>query len=105
VLSSIPAARVLASKYIGVSIIWKDRAIHPDVSVIRMFRVEWEAARERWIENYDGEDGSSIESLRAKEVQRSLQRYESIREPSTAGGASTGKMGGRVYKSSPTDPT
>jgi hypothetical protein len=70
-----------------------------------MFGVEWKAARERWIENYDEEGGSSIESLSVGEVQRSRQRYESMREPSTAGGASTGNVGGRVSTSSPTDLT
>ena len=62
-----------------------------------MFGVEWKAARERWIENYDEEDGSSIESLSVGEVQRSRQRYESMRERSIVGGASTGNMGGWVY--------
>jgi hypothetical protein len=42
-----------------------------------MFRVERKAARQRWIKNYDEEDGSSIESLTVAEVQRSRQRYES----------------------------
>jgi hypothetical protein len=70
-----------------------------------MFEVERKAARKRWIENYDGEDGSLAESLRVAEVRRSLQHYESMREPSIVGGTSTGSMGGRVYKSSPTNPT
>jgi len=50
-------------------------------------------------------DGSSTESLSVGEVQRSQQPYESMREQSTVGGASTGKTGGRVYTSNPTDPT
>jgi len=70
-----------------------------------MFRVDWKAVRDRWIENYDVEDGSSTESLRVGEVQRSRQRYESMREQSTVGCASTGNMGGRVSASNPIDPT
>jgi hypothetical protein len=70
-----------------------------------MFRVDWKAARAHWIENYDEEDGSSTESLSVTEVQRSRQRYESMREQSTGGGASTGNMGGRGWPSNPTDPT
>jgi len=53
---------------------------HPNVSVIRMFRVERKAARKGWVENYDEEDGSSAESLRVAEVRRSQQRCESTRE-------------------------
>jgi hypothetical protein len=70
-----------------------------------MFRVESEAATRRGIINCDGEDGSSIGSLRVGEVQRSRQLYESMREQSTVGGASTGNMGGRAYTSRHTDPT
>jgi hypothetical protein len=70
-----------------------------------MFRVEPEAARDRWIENTDGEDGSSIESLTVGEVKRSLQRYKSMREQSIVGCASTGNMGGRASTSNPIDLT
>jgi hypothetical protein len=69
-----------------------------------MFRVESEAARRRWIENCDGEDGSSTESFRVGEAKRSPQRCESMREQSIAGGESTGNMGGRVSTSTHTDP-
>jgi len=70
-----------------------------------MFTVESKAARQRWIENYGEEDGSFTEDLKAGKSKRSRQLYKSTREQSIAGGASTGSMGGRVYKSSPTDPT
>ncbi len=70
-----------------------------------MFRVEENEARQRWIVNFGGEDGSSVESFRVGEAGRSLQRYELMREQSTAGGVSTENMGGRVYKSNPTDLT
>jgi hypothetical protein len=70
-----------------------------------MFRVETEAERDRWIENSDGEDGSSIESVTVGEAKRSRQRYESMREQSIVGCASTGNMGGRVSASNPIDPT
>jgi hypothetical protein len=33
-----------------------------------MFRIEPEAERERWIVNYDEEDGSSIENLTVGEA-------------------------------------
>ena len=58
-----------------------------------MFRVESKAARQRWIMNYGGEDGSSIESLSVGEAQKSQPLYASMREQSTVGGESTGKMG------------
>jgi hypothetical protein len=35
-----------------------------------MFGVEWKAARERWIENYAEEDGSSVENLTVGEAWR-----------------------------------
>ena len=70
-----------------------------------MFEVERKAARKRWIENYDGEDGSFTGNLETGKAKRSRQLYESTREQSIAGGASTGSMGGRVYKLSPTNPT
>jgi hypothetical protein len=69
-----------------------------------MSRVETKAGGD-WIKNCDEGDGSSIESSRIGEAQKSQQRYESMREQSIAGGASTGNMGGRVFTSSPTDPT
>ena len=72
------------------------------MSVIRMFRVEENEARQRWIVNFGAEDGSSVESFRVGEAGRSLQRYELMREQSTVGGMSTGKKGGRVYTSNPT---
>jgi hypothetical protein len=65
-----------------------------------MFGVESKAARQWWIENCDGEDGSSTESLRVGEVQRPRQRYESMREQSIVGGESTRNMGGRAYATS-----
>jgi len=70
-----------------------------------MFTVESKAARQRWIENYGEEDGSFTGNLETGKAKRSRQLYESAREQSIAGGASTGSMGGRVYKSSSTDPT
>jgi hypothetical protein len=33
-----------------------------------MFGVDWKAARAQWIENYDEEDGSSIENLTVGEA-------------------------------------
>ena len=70
-----------------------------------MFRVELEAARQRWIGNCDEEDGSFTENSDTGKAERSQQRYESMREPSTVGGESTGNMGGRAYTSSPIGPT
>jgi hypothetical protein len=70
-----------------------------------MFRVEGNEARQRWVVNLGGEDGLFVESFRVGEAGRSLQRYELMREQSIAGGESTGKRGGWVYKSDPTGPT
>ena len=72
------------------------------MSVIRMFRVEGNEARQRWVVNLGGEDGLFVESFRVGEAGRLLQRYELMREQSIAGGGSTGNMGGRVYGSDPT---
>jgi len=69
-----------------------------------MFGVGSEAARARWMKSCDEEDGSSRESFRVAEVQRSQQRYGSMREQSIVGGASTGNTGGRVCTSNLTDP-
>jgi hypothetical protein len=70
-----------------------------------MFRVEWKGVSQWWRVNFGVEDGLFVESFRVGEAWRSQQRYELMREQSTAGGESTGKKGGRVYKSDPTDLT
>jgi hypothetical protein len=70
-----------------------------------MFSVDLRTERRGWTKNYDEEDGSFTGSLETGKAERSRQLYESTREQSIVGGASTGSMGGRVYKSSPTDPT
>jgi hypothetical protein len=69
-----------------------------------MFRVR-EGTDERWIESYDEEDGSFTENWNTGIAERSQPHCESMSEPSIVGGASTGKKGGRVYGSNPTDPT
>ena len=45
------------------------------------------------------EDGLFIENLNVGKAKRSQQHYELMREPSIVGGGSTGKKGGKVYKS------
>jgi hypothetical protein len=60
-----------------------------------MFRVELEAARQQWIVNFGGEDGSFIGNWNVGRTGRSRLRYESMRELSIVGGESTGNMGGR----------
>ncbi len=61
------------------------------MSVIRMFRVERKAVMQQWIVNFGGEDGSFTGNWNAGKAEISQQRYELMRERSTAGGGSTGK--------------
>jgi hypothetical protein len=68
-----------------------------------MFRIKWDRVSQWWIVNFGVEDGLFVESFRVGEVRRSQQRYELTRERFIVGGGSTGKKGGRVYKSDPTD--
>jgi hypothetical protein len=47
------------------------------------------------------EGGSFTEDSETGKAERSQQLYESMREQSIVGGASTGNSGGRVYESDP----
>ena len=60
-----------------------------------MFRVELEAARQQWIVNFGGEDGSFTENSNTVKAEILQPLYESMREQSIAGGVSTGNKGGR----------
>ena len=69
-----------------------------------MFGVR-EKVDERWIGNWDEEDGLFTGNWRGGRVKRLQQHYGLMRELSIVGGRSTGNRGGRVYGSNPTDPT